>query len=125
MILALEVVVAVMGLYMLATGNIPLSGYGSREGLAVRIAGLLFLLPIPIGFCARYAMGLPMFGSPPQNSLVPGTSRTEADMWTLSLIELGVTFGIIAVGTLVIFLGAARPSAYRRSTRPPDGPPGN
>jgi hypothetical protein len=133
MILALEIVVLLFGLYMLATGTIPLSGYGSREGMAVRIAGLLLLTPIPIGLSARHAMGLPLVGSPPKTgaemySVQPrgaaASSRAEEDMWTVSLIELGVTFGAIAVGSLIIFLGGVRPSAYPRGFGADERPPG-
>jgi hypothetical protein len=126
MVLALEIVVLLFGLYMLATGTIPLSGYGSREGMAVRIAGLLLMTPIPIGLSARHSMGLPLVGSPPKTgaetySVQPrgaAGSRAEEDMWTVTLIELGVTGGAIVVGGLIVFLGAARPSAYRRDSRP-------
>jgi hypothetical protein len=74
-----------------------------------------------------------MVGSPPARILIPSAGQQgdvnvrrqeAANEWTLTAIELGTTGGAIVLGTLIVFLFGARPSAYPRGFGPHDRRPG-
>ena len=57
MLLGLEIGMFVIGLIALITGKITLSRGRSLRGVAVRLAGVALLLPIPVALAVVFAYG--------------------------------------------------------------------
>lgn len=65
MILILEIIFLIAGLWAIATGKLPAflfgGGHYTAEGTAVRLLGILLILPLPLAFMAGIVLGL-LFG---------------------------------------------------------------
>src|SRR5262249_45988044 len=57
MLLVLEIAMLIVGLVALCTGKITLTKTAGYEGPSARLAGLAFVLPLPLALCVGLAIG--------------------------------------------------------------------
>jgi hypothetical protein len=110
MILGLEIAMLIGGLVALVTGKLKLSQRMVTEGVAARLAGAVFLLPLPMAFTIGMVIG---FMQATQGKPMDGSFN-----WTLVLMEAGIVVGCLVVGLVIAFVGGKAPKdASRRKGR--------
>jgi hypothetical protein len=109
MILGLEVALLVLGLILLAGGKVPLTSTTAINGLAVRLVGVIGLLPVPLALLTGIVTGV-IRG-------FQGRAFDQAHRMSLGMIEVGITLGCLALMlVLLAILGSWQQAA--RSQQP-------
>lgn len=97
MLLIVEVVMLIGGIWTIATGKVPsfLVGGGKYqvEGLAARLLGLLLVLPLPVAFLGAFALGL-LFG--------------EDGAGYAALLELAIVLGVAVLAVVLMRVAGKR-----------------
>jgi hypothetical protein len=101
MILGLEIAMLIGGIVALVTGKLKLSQRMVTEGVAARLAGAVFLLPLPMAFTIGLVIG---FMQATQGRPVDGGFN-----WTLVLMEAGVVLVCLVLGLVIAFAGGKVP----------------
>jgi hypothetical protein len=101
MLLGLEIGMLVVGFIALIRGKITLSRGHSLRGVAVRLAGVALLLPIPVAFAAGFVYAAYLAAS--------GEKLNEQDIkLRAGLIELGCTLAFLVLGIVIAAAGGTR-----------------
>lgn len=101
MILGLEIAMLIGGLIALVTGKFKLSQRMVAEGVAARLAGAVFLLPLPLAFTIGLFIGL--------TQAAQGKPVDTGFHLTLVLMEAGVVLGCLVVGLVIAVVGGKAP----------------
>lgn len=102
MILVVEIILLVMGIFALAGGKLTLSKTRVVRGTPARFLGILLMLPFPLSFVVGLAVGATM--------AVRG-SNLESLRWTLVFVELGILFGCVLLASVIGWRLADRPAS--------------
>jgi hypothetical protein len=102
MILGLEIAMVIMGIAALATGRLHLSKQRVFQGTAVRFAGVVLLLPLPICLLIGFILGFKaaLEGRPLNLQVMAGP---------LALMELMVVLACLCLALAVAFQSARPP----------------
>jgi hypothetical protein len=113
LLLLLEIGLLVAGLIALVTGKFRLGKDRVVVGAVARVAGLVLMLPLPLGFAIGFMIGL-------QQTLQG--KQVEAAKWqgTLALLEWGLVGGCALLGFGIA--RAARPDRQQAEAGPEAGP---
>jgi hypothetical protein len=110
MILGLEIGMLVLGILALVKGKLTLSKSLVVEGVAARIAGFIFLLPIPLAFVVGFAIGF--------NQGLRGKAYDASQFqWTMIGVELACVAGCFVLGVVIALAVGGSSTGKRRSTR--------
>jgi hypothetical protein len=110
-LLILEITLIVYGIAALVSGKITLGSQRESRGAVARIAGFVFLLPLPLAFTGAFLVGLLLA------TLKGGVGPQEAFFWG-SLIEWASFLGCGGLGMGIAFAGSVEAdSGYRRRRR--------
>jgi hypothetical protein len=116
LLLVIEITMLVAGITALVTGKFTLALFKGPvvQGTAARVAGAIFLLPIPLALTAGIALGV--------------VAAAQGKPWGLEFqiiataIEAGIVLVCLALATVVCAGASAEPKRYGRSRRPEDEP---
>jgi hypothetical protein len=106
MVCGLHIFLIVAGIYALVAGKLPLSQNKVAVGWPVRVAGVIFLLPLPVLMLIGFAIG---FSSGLQNQPDPFAGREG----TLLAVEISLQLICLAGGLALCFITARPPENVR------------
>lgn len=99
-----ELALAAWGVYLISTGEFKMPGAKRPiTGTTVRLAGIVFAMPLPLAFLIGFAIGF--------SQGLRGRSLGKDSMPMLMLMEFGILFACFVIGGLMI--------AYASFNQPP------
>src|SRR5262245_27019490 len=102
----LELGLLAFGLYLACAGEIKTVGGKSIRGAAVRVAGIIFCLPLPLSFLVGFIVGF-------SQGLKGQTRLSKEWMATLGLTEIAILGGSVVLGGLTLAWASLNPSQPR------------
>jgi hypothetical protein len=111
LLLILEISLIVYGIAALISGQIMLGSQREARGAVARIAGFVFLLPLPLAFAGAFVVGLLL------GMLKGAPGQQDAFVWG-AVIEWSSFLGCGGLGMGIAFAGSVEvDSGYRRRRR--------
>jgi hypothetical protein len=110
MFFGMEIALLIVGILALVRGKIGFSKTQAGPSEIVRLAGLVMLLPIPIGFLVGFYVRL-KYGPP--------TPATEAVYNGGGMVETGATVLCAVLSVLILLTASQRPASQPRSGNVP------
>jgi len=114
----LEFVMLAWGGYLIFAGECPFPGGKPIKGAMVRLAGIVFALPLPLSFLIGFFIGF--------SQATKGAKRLSGDsIVMLSLMELGIIAACFVIGLLMIVFACYNQPERRRDEYDGHSDPGD
>jgi predicted Zn finger-like uncharacterized protein len=117
MILGLEIGMLIAGIVALVTGKLHLSKTNIIRGPAARLAGAMWVVPLPLALLVVFIILASMASS---RGHPPTEQELKNMQGTFTIIELAILVGFLILGIVLALVGPRAPEPRRRRRRDED-----